>query len=93
MKITLGNCYIESDKNQYILYEDRPKGYFPGRPDNLPSENEVVRDVIGYYSSLEECLISAPNRVIMRSEINTLKECIKEIRKYKAIIKEAIGEK
>lgn len=91
MKINIGKFEIESDKNQFILYENRKKGVYAGRPNDIPDENETVREHIGYYSNLETCFKSLPGRAIMRSEITSVKECISEIRKYKQLIKEAMA--
>jgi hypothetical protein len=91
MKIDLGKFYIESDRNQFILYEIRKKGMFPGRPNDIPDENDTVNEIVGYYSSLAECFKSMPDRAIMRSDITTLSDCLKEIKLYKQMIKEAMG--
>ena len=90
MKIDLGRFTVESDKNQFILYEERKKGVFPGNPNNIPNENDTIREVVGYYSTLGSCFKSLPNRAIMRSEITSVKECIDEIKKYNQIIKQAL---
>ena len=87
MNIKIGKFEIESDKQQFTLYENRKKGVFPGKPENIPDENEKVREIVGYYSTLESCLVSIPNKVLLRSDAKTLLEAVQEVKHYRKLIK------
>ena len=85
MKIDVGSkFFIESDKNQFILYAVRKKGSFPGVYE--AKEGETTDEVIGYYSTLSSCLSAVPSRALMRSDATSLSEVLSELKMYRALI-------
>lgn len=91
MNIKIGRFEIESDKQQFTLYENRKKGVFPGKPENIPDEGEKVREVVGYYSTLESCLKSIPNKAMLRSDASSVAKIVEEINEYRKLIKQHLS--
>lgn len=70
MELKIEKFRIESDKSQFILYTERKKGTFTGQ--EKPQDDEMVEEVVGYYSTLESCLKCLPSRMLMRSNATSL---------------------
>ena len=91
MKAMLGDkYYIESDRNQFVLYQIRPKGSFPGVYE--AQEGETTDEVVGYYSTFKACLKAIPDRILMRSNASSIKDALFELERYRLLIESAIKE-
>jgi hypothetical protein len=89
MKIPIGNkFYIESDKNQFILYAVRKKGSFPGVYE--AKEGETTDEIIGYYSTLMDCLKAFPSRMLMRSSATSLSEVVDLLERYRLLVESGL---
>ena len=87
MEIEIGKFRIESDKNQFILYETRKKGAFRGKQ---AEDGDTTEDIVGYYSTLEQLFKAFPSRMLQRSNVTSLREVMDELERYRGLINESI---
>ena len=88
MELKIGDYRIESDKRQFILYEDRKKGTFPGlKP---PEDDKITEEVIGCYTTLTALFKAFPSRMLMRSDATSLREVADLLERYRLLIDDAL---
>ena len=86
MKAQIGNKYeIESDSHCYTLYKTGVSGEKSNKP------GEKTRKVIGYYGDIESLIKAFPNRALLCSDADNLKDAIAEVRALAKDMREAIG--
>jgi len=84
MDITVGDYRIVSDSRQFIVYHVTTKG------EESKTPGEPVENFVGYYSTIESAFRALPSRMLQRSNCTTLTEVISELKRYSALIDEAL---
>ena len=86
MKAKIGSKYeIESDSHCYTLYKVGVAG------EKAKNTGEKTRKVIGYYSDIDALIRMFPNRALLSSGAESLKEAVAEVRGLADELKEAMG--
>jgi len=83
MEIMVGDYKIVSDTNQFVVYHVTKSG------EKAKVPGSQVDNFVGNYSDFKTALKALPNRMLMRSNVSSLREAIDMIDRYRVLIDEA----